>query len=256
MDELLLFKGILWGSVALLILLGGSFLMFVKYERDKINFIKEKARRELEFQREIRTAEIEIVEELNGQIARELHDNIGQTLSLIRLAYEQTRIEETTNAPAFIEMEVLLDRAITEIRNVSRTMNSDFLLANNFASSIQLELQRMKVFYNVQISFNNGAQSPNAYSNDQLLMAYRIFQEALANALKHSGASSIEVSYCADNLLLQIQDNGKGFNTASPNLNSQINGLRNMQRRAQLANLKLKIESSLGNGTRVCLEAN
>jgi two-component system NarL family sensor kinase len=177
-------------------------------------------------------------------------------LSLIRLAYEQTRIEETTKATAVVEMEVLLDRAITEIRNVSRTMNSDFLLANNFASSIQLELQRMKMFHNIQISFNNGAQSPNAYSNDQLLMAYRIFQEALANALKHSGASSIEVSYCADNLLLKIQDNGKGFDTTSSNLNSQMNGLRNMQRRAQLANLKLQIESSLGNGTSVCLEAN
>jgi signal transduction histidine kinase len=254
MDELLLFKGILWGSVALLILLGGSFLMFVKYERDKVKAIEDKARRELEFQREIRQAEMEIGEETKSQIARDLHDTIGHSLSLMRIVHEQIRSTSAATENVFIEMDSLIDKASNEVRTVSRTLNADFLKSNDFSSSIQIELDRLaRIHPAISISFKKGISVPDRYTNDQLLMAYRIFQEALTNALKHADANQIAVKCWADNTLLHLSDNGKGFERANQGA-LQANGIRNMFKRSELVNLTMQLESKIGEGTQISIK--
>jgi signal transduction histidine kinase len=254
MDELLLFKGILWGSVALLILLGGSFLMFVKYEREKVKAIEDKARRELEFQREIRQAEMEIGEETKSQIARDLHDTIGHSLSLMRIVHEQIRSTSDASENTLNEMDSLIDKASNEVRTVSRTLNADFLKSNDFSSSIQIELDRLaRIHPAISISFQKGISVPNRYTNDQLLMAYRIFQEALTNALKHADANQIAVKCWADNTLLHLSDNGKGFERANQGA-FQTNGIRNMHKRAELVNLTMRLESKAGEGTQISIK--
>ena len=175
MDELLLFKGILWGSVALLILLGGSFLMFVKYERDKVKAIEDKARRELEFQREIRQAEMEIGEETKSQIARDLHDTIGHSLSLMRIVHEQIRSTSAASENAFSEMDELIDKASNEVRTVSRTLNADFLKSNDFSSSIQIELDRLaRIHPAITISFQKGISVPDRYTSVHILFLKKL----------------------------------------------------------------------------------
>lgn len=254
MDELLLFKGILWGSVALFILMAGSFLMFVKYERDKIKSIEDKAKRELEFQREIRQAEMEIGEETKSQIARDLHDTIGHSLALMRIVYEQIRHATVIPENTLNEMDVLLEKASNEARTVSRTLNTDFLKSNDFSSSIQIELDRLaRIHPAIQISFQKGISLPERYTNNQLLMAYRIFQEALTNALKHAEASHIEVKCWKDNALLHLSDNGKGFEQANQKA-LQSNGIRNMFKRAELVNLVMQLESKAGEGTQISIK--
>ncbi len=254
MDELLLFKGILWGSVALLIVLGGSFLMFVKYERDKVKAIEDKAKRELEFQREIRLAEMEIGEETKSQIARDLHDTIGHSLSLMRIVHEQIRSTSDASENTLNEMDALIEKASNEVRTVSRTLNTDFLKSNDFSSSIQIELDRLaRIHPAIKISFQKGLSMPDRYTNDQLLMAYRIFQEALTNALKHADANQIAVKCWQDNALLHLSDNGKGFERANQGAH-QANGIRNMFKRAELVSLAMQLESKIGEGTQISIK--
>jgi len=72
----------------------GSFILFMKNEREKLKALEEKAERELQFQKELRTAEFEVSEEIKSQISRELHDNIGHTVSMVRLVFEKMRVKK------------------------------------------------------------------------------------------------------------------------------------------------------------------
>ena len=228
--------------------------MFVKYERDKVKAIEDKAKRELEFQCEIRLAEMEIGEETKSQIARDLHDTIGHSLSLMRIVHEQIRSTSDTSVNTLNEMDALIEKASKEVRTVSRTLNTDFLKSNDFSSSIQIELDRLaRIHPAIKISFQKGISIPDRYTNDQLLMAYRIFQEALTNALKHAAANHIEVKCWQDNALLQLSDNGKGFERANQG-GLQANGIRNMFKRAELVNLAMQLESNVGGGTQISIK--
>ena len=84
-------------------------------------------------------------------------------------------------------------------------------------------------------------------------MAYRIFQEALTNALKHADANQIAVKCWEDNTLLQLTDNGKGFERANQGA-FQTNGIRNMHKRAELVNLTMQLESKAGEGTQISIK--
>lgn len=96
---------------------------------------------------------------------------------------------------------------------------------------------------------------------DREIVLFRIVQEILNNALKHSGAKIIEVvlDYLPNIFTLQISDNGKGFDYSKViknELNQSGSGLRNIQRRATLINLDCEIISETSKGTRYVLKTN
>lgn len=253
MDELLLFKGILWGSAALIIILVGSFIMFINFEREKIKSIEQRAKREIEFQREITLAVTETGEEIKSALARELHDNIGHSLALIRVAFEQFRVSEEWAENSLSDIDHLIELTTNDIRSISRTLNKDFIKSNDLITLIEIEIERLnRIQSSVNIKLYSRLARNSQYTSDQLLMAYRIFQEAITNALKHAEANHIAVGCWNEGSLLQICDDGKGFDMPSLKILNK-NGLRNMQKRAELANLSIHIDSTLGKGTRVVI---
>ncbi len=251
MNELLFFRGILIGSLGLIILMVGSFIMFIKNEREKLKTHAEKAERELQFQKELRTAEFEVSEELKSQISRELHDNIGHTVSMARLVFEQMRTKKEIDSEKLEELDRLIQLASNDIRNVSRSLNSDFLSLNDFSKSIELELNRLRKLHPANIEFSKGSIDETTFSKEQRLFGYRIFQEAMSNAIKHSQAEHISVRCLNEDFLLKIEDNGLGFEIETLNSSEGSNGLMNMRKRADLVHLKFNLRSTLGTGTTI-----
>ena len=253
MDELILFKGILGGTTAILILLAGSFFMFIKFNRDRINSIKETAKRELQFQKELNTAAFEVSEEIKSQISRELHDNIGHTITLALMVFEEMRVKKEINPIKLEELDRLIQLASNDIRSVSRSLNADFLALNDFTKSIEIELNRLRKLHPSNIEFSKGSINESIFTKEQRLFAYRIFQEAMSNAIKHSKAERISVQCLKDDFLLKIEDNGLGFEIEAMPNSEGSNGIINMRKRAELVNLKFNLTSTIGSGTTIQL---
>jgi signal transduction histidine kinase len=101
-------------------------------------------------------------------------------------------------------------------------------------------------------------EEPNlkVFTTNEKIVIYRIFQEIINNTLKHAKATEVKISITAsDYFSLTIQDNGKGFDSTQPS-NTQSLGLFNMKNRASILDYELSIQSTPGEGTRICLSEN
>ena len=204
--------------------------------------------------------------EIRNSIAADLHDDIGSTLSSIRMYSEIVSDQVKENNPESIPllqhmsenskemMENMSDivwaikPANDEFKNIeSRIFNFATELCN--AKNISLDIQQ-----NVNLT---GFKLPMEIRRD----LYLIFKEALNNAVKYSACSKIVIAFKREGNLFEMQiiDNGIGFNLSNLNENKVLkprmngNGLKNLKLRAEKHNGKLTIDSSPGKGTRVIL---
>jgi len=197
------------------------------------------------------------LEQLRQRIARELHDDIGSTLSSISML--TTAAKKRVQDPAFgIPLDSIGNKAREALDNIGDIL---WTMRNEDISGEDL-LLRMKTFA-VEILETRGAdvhfQATEEAANLLLLAEqrkelYLLFKEAINNAAKYSQASEVTIMLHAQNdrIRLHIEDNGRGFDPASA---TSGNGLNNMQRRAERLGGKLFIESAPGAGTRIVLEA-
>jgi signal transduction histidine kinase len=114
-------------------------------------------------------------------------------------------------------------------------------------------MERFKQLKHVTFAWNNDGVEPEL-SADQRLMAFRIFQEVVNNSMKHSKAKNISVSlYGEGNFRMLIKDDGKGFDLAEK-MKTGGSGLKNIVKRASLANFKCKIETATEKGFLLIIE--
>ncbi len=194
-------------------------------------------------------------EKLRLSIARDLHDEVGSTLSSISILSEAAmrHLQEDIDRARF---GIIGNRA----RQVMEAMSDIVWSVNPRNDSMEHILQRMKEFA-VELFESQGItlhfQTDEAVKTLNLPMEqrkdfYLLFKEAANNAAKYSGASEVRVLIKKDNtnIRLEIHDNGKGFDPASI---KKGNGLWNMQRRAERMGGELVLESKVGEGTRIQL---
>ena len=187
-------------------------------------------------------------------ISRELHDSIGQVLGTVK--FELYTVGATCSDPkskqTILECNHLIDQTIIDIRNISHSLNSDLIRRIGLIQAISKEIEQLKnrkrIRAALQISGEDGY-----LSGEQELMVFRIFQEALKNTLKHAGASQLSVIMdCSPTLfLIEIADNGRGFNPENTRIDSI--GLANMYERAKALNASLVVSSAPLSGCTVRL---
>ena len=195
-------------------------------------------------------------QELERQrISRELHDGLGQKLISIKLQLESTSKQNAGEVRSTIE-EVKVDflKTIEEVRQISNNLAPNILKE----SGIDIALKNLCDSLNRTSKINIELSVYGDYStNDPKVKfyLYRISQEGLNNAIKHSGAKKVQLQLIGskDSIILLIEDNGKGF-TYNPNLCTPCNGIYNMKERARLLNGKLDIESEPLSGTTIRLK--
>ena len=129
------------------------------------------------------------------------------------------------------------------------------LVDKELADKLKLFIQQ-QVHFNGKIinSFVENYKTTVQFTPNEALNIYRICQEAISNAIKHSGCTELIIkleSYSASGFLIEITDNGKGFDTEKEH--PQHYGLINMQHRSEEAGVQLKIESVNSGGTKVIL---
>lgn len=209
-------------------------------------------RRRENYQKEIAKIRIEIKEQTLKNISWEIHDNIGQILSTMNLySYRILEAAPVSLQPNVEEMQELIKVAITEVRSLSKVLNTDYIKNVGLLKSIELELDRMKRlrFFGTQLIVE-GTPFPIA-ENDEEVILLRILQEFLSNTMKHAEATEIKVKFQYDKntLNISVKDNGKGFEMGE----MKGTGLLNMSNRAKLIGADFALESKINQGTQLNL---
>ena len=186
------------------------------------------------------------------RIARDVHDSIIQNLFAVGLRL-QTYSTDGADAPELREAmdsaAAAIDASIAELRRLIYDLHSDLPTRGSLAAEIEALVDRLGGPYDVPVVVTAKGRIPEL---DMSLIddTLQIVREAVANSLRHSSATSISVSFSADerSLLLSIADNGHGFDVSNAPWGL---GLTNMRTRTRRAGGKLVIDSNHGSGTSV-----
>lgn len=227
-------------------------LFFVQKKQKRFNneLIDIKANHDLELYR----AQSEIQEQTSLEIARELHDNVGQNLSLAKLSISTLDLDKKDETIASLtEISDIIEIALYNLRLLTRFMNTEIIRKGGLIKSINMQvdfIQRAGKF-NASLEVTG---EPKTLTDTKEIFIFRIVQEAINNIIRHSKASEIWISldYTINFLVLQVRDNGNGFildeKIAGPDL---VSGIYNMQRRAKIIDAEFEIDSQVGKGTSI-----
>ncbi len=180
-------------------------------------------------------------------IGREMHDNVSQVLTTVKLYLEMASKQECN--PLIPRSMQLVNSSITEIRNLSHQLSAPTLGTGSLIDSIDTLLETLQFSTTLSIEFNHdGFQVPLVMS--QKLALYRILQEQLNNILKHAEATKVRVSLYqqCDEVVLTIKDNGKGFDCK---MKSKGMGLNNITSRAKVFGGTVHLDSAVQRGCRL-----
>ena len=211
------------------------------------------------YEKKMLKAELKIQGETFRAISENLHDNIGSNMSTAMLLL----YKDETITPAELESNrkeaiSILDKSVDDLKNIARSLNPDYLNEIGLSEAMRLRLQQLEKTKKYGIQFNSNHTAKKIDPQKQLILFY-IFQEAISNINKHSGANSITVNlhFEPDKLSLAIKDNGAGMGTSCSNIKEgKGSGLLNMKHHAEMIDGQLYIQSENGKGTEIKLTAN
>jgi signal transduction histidine kinase len=242
------------GSLLFIILCIFFVLFFMKFHKNQANLILEKRSIEFGFQEQLLRTQLEIQEQTLLKITQEIHDNIGQTLSLAKLNLNTLGMDDDqTKEGKISNTRELVGKAITDLRSLSKTLNADSIVSAGLLKAIDFELGQIEKTGAFETSMEVTGEVNKLHPQKELIL-FRIVQECLNNIIKHSEATSINVlaHFSPSELQLEIIDNGKGFNMNHDQVTMESGlGLRNMKSRAALIGGNLSIESQLNHGTKI-----
>lgn len=252
---------VIGASLFTLVILLFLFSFIIQYQRKSTAFKAEKKVMQSAFDQEVLKTKLEIQEQTLKNISQEIHDNIGQVLSLVKLHLGTIDTDKQENFREKINSSRdLVTKAIQDLRNLSKSLDADSVKARGLlaAAKTELEIIQRAGVHKTQLIVTG--EPYHLESNTELIL-YRVLQELLNNIIKHAEAKIIMVEfvYKPGKFVLKIEDDGKGFdlNVSTANLNSEAGlGLKNMDNRISMIKADFFMESTIGKGTIAIITVN
>lgn len=243
----------------LIFLLAPLFLLIYirQYNLRKIKNIEEKKMMAQKFESELLKTQIEVQEQTMQTIASNLHDNIGQLLSLTNITLGSIRISDAEKAETKINTSVeLVNKSIKELRELAKLLQGEQLLQNGIGYAVEQEINWLKKAEVYEINFDNSLPEQTGASPKTDLVILRLFQEISNNIIKHAQATKINIQlyYQENQLFLSIKENGIGFDYEAAKNNGKGMGLNSIQKKVKLINGSLDIQSTPLKGTQVVIQ--
>ncbi|MCB0457445.1 MAG: histidine kinase [Flavobacteriaceae bacterium] len=248
-EEVLL---ILYSIITIFILIFFVVVFVVAFQKRKNKLLLEQMEAKKKFETELANSQIEIQEQTFKNIAWELHDNIGQLLSVANIQLGMLLNESPKEfKPQIEETKTTLGTTLQEVRALSKTLNNEVVLKNGLDASLENELNRYQRLRFVATELKIEGNKIHL-TNEVEIILFRILQEFFSNTLKHAFAKKIFVSLCYGEKTLEItaSDDGEGFDPAIVKTHS---GLLNMQSRANVIGADFILTSKKGKGTQMQL---
>ncbi|GAB4018868.1 sensor histidine kinase [Spirosoma koreense] len=227
------------------------------FQRRQQQNLREKLELKAAYEEELLKAQLEVQDQTMKHLGEELHDNIGQLLAVTKLYL--VSLEDLTQQGEAFELAQnttgVVDRIIQDVRALTKSLDSNFLQEFGLVDTLAVDIDRIQKAGRVSIELSTNGAIVSLGTRREIVI-YRIIQEMLSNALKHSRAKHIQVDldYQPTLVSLRFQDDGVGFNYEAKingNLSQSGAGLRNIERRAKLIGGSCSFQSAPGKGTTV-----
>lgn len=238
------------------IVIAGFFILFVAYYNRKQSEQKlELQIKETELQQKLLLNSLEVQEAERRRISRDLHDEVGVLLSVTKMSFNGLgkKLKDETLKEDLLRSRKLLEDSIATVRRISKELTPTTLENFGLVAALEDFLNRVKDSAELNINFEAGFGDSIRFSGKQELMIYRIIQELTNNAVKHSGATELEVHLsCIPDKELKIVffDNGGGFDFETKNAQNGGLGLRNIESRVNVINGDFTVVSTPQTGSR------
>jgi two-component system NarL family sensor kinase len=230
-----------------LMLLMGSFIvtMVIVHRQKQLQNKQKLAAVKAEYQNTILNAEKEIQENTLTYVGRELHDNIGQLLSLAKMNLASSKPEKVSAGKSMI------NEIIKEVRSLSKSLNLDWVESITLEAFIQKELLKLESVEFCHTQFLREGEEFNL-EKDKKIVLIRAIQECLNNAIKHASPKNISfiLAINQNELMISMKDDGVGFDTSQV---SNGSGMYNLKNRIGAIGGKFDICSKSGIGTEIKL---
>lgn len=186
------------------------------------------------------------------KISRELHDGVNQQMALLAISMSSIKYDSPADVQKRLgELRSLVTVLTDDLRRISHNLRPGVLRHMGLVAALKALVNEISEHWDGRILFDCG-YSGERPGYDQSLCLYRIAQEALSNAIKHSGAKEIRLHFTQEqgDYLLEIRDDGCGFDLAQVGGTGGL-GLLSMEERANLVHGRMNIQSEVGKGTRL-----
>ena len=200
---------------------------------------------------------LEVQEAERRQLALELHDHIGQTLTMLKLNLDLCQRLPPDSVPLKLaQAQTMVDELLAVVRNLSLDLRPSMLDDLGLLHALLWHLDRYTHQTQVRVTFQHDGLEERRFAPALETAAFRIAQQALTNVARHAGVREVRVRVWADQevLQLQVQDDGRGFDPGAAQAAGASSGLYGMRERALLLGGRLIINSVPGAGTCVIAE--
>ncbi len=208
---------------------------------------------ELERQKAINQATVDTQEQERGEIGKELHDNVNQVLTTTKLYLDLAITNPELKDELIFKSNKNIVSVINEIRQLSRSLMDPSIGDLGLMDSLNDLIENINLTRRLEVQLLADHKIEDLLDKNQQLTIFRIIQEALNNAIRHSKAQTVQIYFENEGemLLVSIQDNGIGFH---PGHVKKGAGLKNIQNRIYLINGTHMIHSEPDKGSRITLK--
>lgn len=245
--------GVLFASLVVLfcVLLGKLYINKIK------NYTKVIYQKDIDFQKTLNTTIIETQEQVLNNISQDLHDDAGQQLTYINFQIENLKLDSPLLKETLEPLSQSVGNLSKSIRSISHSLNNQFITKQNLLKVIETEVERLQKNPSIAFNYIKKDKIEKAFTTNEKIVIYRIFQEIINNAFKHSKASVITIKIKDDNgFKMTISDNGKGFDYDAVKDTTTSLGLKNIIARASIINYSIEVKSAPEKGTTIILSEN
>ena len=229
-------------------------VFFIVFQKRKNKLLLDKIKQQQAFDEEIAQTQTEIQEETLKHIGRELHDNVGQLLAFASMQLNMLKAQVNEDIKDKVaDASSVIKESLQEVRELSKSLNSDVILNAGFEDSIINELKRIKRMKLMEVDFESYGGKIVFHNEKDAIILFRILQEFMSNSVKYSKAKQIKIvlDYTEEMLIIQASDDGVGFDMEAVKKGS---GLINMTNRANLIESTFSLTSQPNQGVAIKIE--
>lgn len=247
------------GLGAALVIGLGVLLLTSGYASRLESRLRQQMQRDARISRELHETANKLIgaqEEERRTIARELHDEVGQVLTAIKVELsvaERSIVASGASAEALVEAQTITDGALQTVRNLAQLLHPAALDDLGLAAAIDASLRGLTRRHDIRAELHQVGMSERL-PREVEVAAYRIVQEAITNIAKHAQAREchVHLTHLSDRLLVEVEDDGVGFRGDTETVSSDRGlGLVSVRERASRLGGTFNILSSPGHGTRL-----
>lgn len=211
------------------------------------NYQKDIHKKDLDFQKTLTQSILESQEELRTQIAGDLHDDIGQQITVINFQIENMKLDFPEINPSLEPLSASLGNLSQSVRSTSHRLHPYLSDKKPIEIRIRQDLDYLKQNNTIHFSLICPTHDSSDLAPEYTHILFRMYQEIINNIMKHSEADKVIVKLQFHPFfLLEISDNGKGFVLKQE---SDKLGLNTLKKRAEIINFEINIISKLQKGT-------